>query len=348
MLEQPASKPYVDAPILAGMDGVEHWSTEAASRRLEMLGPALPVPVPSVRQFCGGASNDVWDFGDTFLKVCWRADRGRMLREARTLSSWPSDIPRASVVDCGETDELSWVLTRRVPGAAFSDVASELTREVARDVVSQIATILKCLHEWQPDTLTRRVIGERPRLDHSSPLSVWASDLVPLPVSQIIVLAELARSVPFVDSGLIDALIERIGYLQGADPFSNGEDENVVVHGDASFGNWFVEDGRVTGLMDFEWVRLGPRDLDLVTPIFVAPYLENLHGESRVPYLEWLEEDYPKLFGATDLNRRLWLYEIAFFLRGAIWWPPDQPESNLQPDHHVHALRRLLDGPLPR
>lgn len=35
-------------------------------------------------------------------------------------------------------------------------------------------------------------------------------------------------------------------------------------------------------------------------------------------------------------------------LHGVIWWPPDQPESTLVPEHHVHTLRRLVQAPWPR
>ncbi len=93
----------------------------------------------------------------------------------------------------------------------------------------------------------------------------------------------------------------------------------------------------------------GPRDLELVVPIFTAQRAQpdEHSGVFRVPYLSWLAEDYPALFEAPDLDRRLWLYELCFFLRGIIWWPPAEPEPTLEVGHHLHTLRRLLDAPLP-
>lgn len=79
-------------------------------------------------------------------------------------------------------------------------------------------------------------------------------------------MAELVRALPFVDPGLIDALVQRIESLKDVDPFAGGGDDHVVVHGDPSFAHWFIHEGRVSGLMDFEWVRYEPRDLELVTP----------------------------------------------------------------------------------
>lgn len=46
-------------------------------------------------------------------------------------------------------------------------------------------------------------------------------------------------------------------------------------------------------------------------------------------FLSCLAEDYPALVGAADLDRRLWLYELCFALRGVIWWPPSTKEEDL-------------------
>ena len=64
--------------------------------------------------------------------------------------------------------------------------------------------------------------------------------------------------------------------------------------------------------------------------------------------LTWLAEDYPRLFDHPHLDERLWLSELVYILHGVIWWPPDQPEASLTPEHHVHTLRRLVDAPWPR
>jgi hypothetical protein len=69
---------------------------------------------------------------------------------------------------------------------------------------------------------------------------------------------------------------------------------------------------------------------------------------SRWPIMRWLQEDYPSLFGAAGLDRRLWLYELGYCLHALIWWPPDGPERGLVANHPVRALRHLLDAPMPR
>jgi hygromycin-B 7''-O-kinase len=300
-------------------DGLaEPWSVAAARRRLRQL----PLDVPSGAEFVGGASNDVWRFSDVVLRVCWRADRGRLLREARLLEALPPEIPHAPVVGSGRTEDLSWMLSRHVPGTPLEPAD--------RAGWGQLAAILRELHAWTPPPALF------PPPPAGDAMAIWAAELVPLPAQRALALVELAKALPHVDPALIDAAAERI---RGLDFVDDGP--QVVVHGDAVPGNVLVHDGRITALLDFEWTRPASRDLELVSLVRAAQSLD-------APILRWLEDDYPELFAAPDLDRRLWLYELVYILRGIVWWPPDAPESRLTPEHHVHTLRRLLDGPFSR
>jgi hypothetical protein len=344
MPDQPANLPYVDAPVLPACVAVDHWDEPAARARLALLDGELPVRVPAEARWCPGASNDAWDLGETFLRVCWRADRDRVAREAALLAALPAEVPHAPVYAHGRTAQLSWLLTGRVPGRPLADGFEAADSVQKRRLAHQAADILTCLHEWTPPAQLRCLLADRPHCTDADPLSVWAADLLPLPVARVPAHLRLARQLPHVDPGLVHAVGERIGSLADADPFGVATPTPRVVHSDPSLGNWFVHDGRISALLDFEWARLGPPDLELVTPVFTAA-----HGDAAAQaFLSRLADDYPAMFAAPDLDRRLWLYELCFFLRGIIWWPPNAPEPRLDPGHHVHTLRRLLDGPLPR
>src|SRR5499433_2290827 len=73
--------------------------------RLEIVRRAVPVDL-------GGAvlaeswSNDTWLAGGSVLRVCWRGDRQRLLREAMLLGSLPATVPHAMVVAAGRTGDL--------------------------------------------------------------------------------------------------------------------------------------------------------------------------------------------------------------------------------------------------
>jgi aminoglycoside phosphotransferase (APT) family kinase protein len=339
---------YADAaPVPEHVDG-ESWELGAARWRLDTLRAELPVAVPRDAQFIGGASNDAWQFDDLVLRVCWRGDRGRLAREARVLEVLPEAIPHAPVAGFGRSDDLSWMLSRRVRGRPLDTLADGLTRPVLRGLCEELATILAALHAWSPPPEVAALVGERPELDPADPLSVWAADLVTLPVPRALAITDLAKALPHVDPALIDAAAERIGSLADADALATSREPWVVVHGDANPGNVLVHGSRMSAFLDFEWVRLGPPDLELVSVFRMAKGPPGGSAISRLPILQWLEEDYPSLFGAEDFDRRMWLYELGYWLHALLWWPPDGPERGRVANHPVRALRQLIDAPLPR
>jgi aminoglycoside phosphotransferase (APT) family kinase protein len=339
---------YVDATPVPPDVSSEPWDAAAAAWRLDRLRDILPVAVPADAVFGGGASNDVWITGDVVLRVCWRGDRDRFLRDAGVVSALPAAVPHAAVIDSGRTDDLSWMLAERVPGRRLDVVAAQLPRTAARELYAEMAHILRSLHDWTPPAEIRTLLSERPAMVAGELLSVWATDLMPLPVDRALTMIDLARSVPHVDPMLLDATRARIEDLAPFDPFADPAESTSVVHTDATPGNILVHNGKVRALLDFEWVRWGPRDHELVSLVRAGQPADQPGNGPDVPVLRWLEEDYPALFEHPDLDNRLWLSEIVYILHGVIWWPPDQPEATLVPEHHLHTLRRLVEAPWPR
>jgi hypothetical protein len=113
-------------------------------------------------------------------------------------------------------------------------------------------------------------------------------------------------------------------------------DEPVVVHGDAGTTNLLWHRGRIVALLDFEWVRWGPRDLEL------APLVGFMGGRSTV--LSWLEEDYPRLFAAPTSSNGCGCTSSPVRSRGLIVHPPRRPQDALRPDGAARELRELLGG----
>ena len=69
---------------------------------------------------------------------------------------------------------------------------------------------------------------------------------------------------------------------------------------------------------------MGPPDLELIS-VIRALDTETRLGVPRPPLLAWLAEDYPELFAAPDLDRRLWyssLYAFAAAFRRHHGQPP--------------------------
>jgi Ser/Thr protein kinase RdoA (MazF antagonist) len=174
------------------------------------------------------------------------------------------------------------------------------------------------------------------------PLRRAGSELVLMPPSAVLGLIPLARQLPFVDHGVLDAAAERLAEL--GDLTTDGA---VLLHGDFYLGNVLIQGDHPSALIDLEFARMGPRDLELIS-VVRALDAETRLGIQRPPLLAWLAEDYPELFGAADLHRRLWQYALAYTIRQIIFWPPDRAEADdLEVTHPLHTLRRLIDAPLP-
>ena len=87
-----------------------------------------------------------------------------------------------------------------------------------------------------------------------------------------------------------------------------------------------VRGDRVSALIDLEFARMGPRDLELISVV------RALDAETRLGIL----------------HRRLWLYALAYTIRQIIFWPPDRAAADdLEVTHPLHTLRRMIDAPLP-
>jgi Ser/Thr protein kinase RdoA (MazF antagonist) len=128
-------------------------------------------------------------------------------------------------------------------------------------------------------------------------------------------------------------------------------DATTLIHGDLTFENVLWDGDAVTAIIDFEWARPAPRDLELdVLLRFCAyPFLhvaDDYEAQTKAEAYEdvpsWLAEDYPQLFTARDLRDRLRIYAIAFEIRQLLMLPPSAPARELSPRHPLPRLLQLL------
>lgn len=322
------------------VDPLEPWTEASATYRLRALARTLPFPVVGAR-LVPSNNNDVWRLPSGYLRVAWRGDRGRLAREAAVLRALAGTVPVPEVLALGGDERLSWSLTSAMPGAPLDELCTWPAPAGLRGLVREAAGLLRALHSWPvPAELAGPL--RRPVAD-PDPLRRAGAELVLLPTSSALGLIPAARQLPFMDHGVLDAAAARLNDL--GDSPSDGE---VLLHGDFYVSNILVHDGQVSALIDFEFARTGPRDLELIS-VIRAMDTETRLGVPRPPLLTWLADDCPELFAAPDLDKRLWAYAIAYTIRHIVFWPPDRPETaGLDPAHPLHALRRLIDAPLPR
>jgi aminoglycoside phosphotransferase (APT) family kinase protein len=168
------------------------------------------------------------------------------------------------------------------------------------------------------------------------------------PVAPLLAGLERVRALPNVDKKLIDALVDVVRKTERVlEPF----DVPTLIHGDLTFENVLWDGEQVTSLIDFEWSRAAPVDLELDVLLrfcafpalhVAADYAEQTKPEDYEDVAWWLREDYPGLFAFPHALDRLRLYAIAFDVPQLLHSPPEASMSDLPPEHALNRLSRLV------
>jgi aminoglycoside phosphotransferase (APT) family kinase protein len=166
--------------------------------------------------------------------------------------------------------------------------------------------------------------------------------------SPLLAAIERARVLPHVDVELVVSLVAYIKATAGVlEPYSDA----TLVHGDLTFENVLWDGTDVTALIDFEFSRGAPSDVDLdVLLRFCAfPYLHVAEDYAEqttasdyveVPY--WMRDDYPELFARPHVLDRLRLYSIGFDLQQLLAMPPTASMRQLSEHHPLRRLARTI------
>jgi aminoglycoside phosphotransferase (APT) family kinase protein len=240
------------------------------------------------------------------------------------------------VVAHGSVDGASYLIVRRKPGSTLARWWPDMRTSQRQDAVEQLAGCLRAIHFTEiPDGLAP---VERP------PQMLGSAHNPTLPLLQGL---QQLRSNRHIPGSAIDDLETKVLALG---PAVDDYTETRMIHGDLTFENVLWDGSRITAILDFEWARGAPRDLDLDV---ICRYIQwpHLHVDPAVAghakpsdytdVLSWLDRSYPELFSHRLLRRRLALYCIAFDLRATLQNPPDQRPDRLPP---MHPYSRLVDA----
>lgn len=283
-----------------------------------------------------GNSNDTWKIGDCVLRICWRGDARRLHREALLLERLPSSVPHPELIGVGDVEDLSWTVTKWVADAFnLSSVWHMMSERDREHSVVQLGAAMESLHAWEPDEDVRKSLVQRTQPPDNA-TDVLGAGLNPLPIDRALRLIEPARLLRYVDPGIIEGLAIRLESLRHHDDLDLGD--AAVVHGDLHLDNILWSGGRVAAIVDFEWARMGPIDLEL------QPLLRPEPGNPP-EVIAKLARCYPALVAHPDVSERLWLYDLAFTLRHLLVWPPSAPAPDLPEWHPLRRLPAMLRGP---
>jgi aminoglycoside phosphotransferase len=300
------------------------------ARLVETEGDVRDLLAASEAELVASDSNDVWRIGQVYLRVCWRGDIGRLEKEAMLGPTLPVELGYPPVLSSGRSDGLSWMLTDVVPGTNLSLQWTSMSRRQRRRALASGAAALRRLHDWTPPphVLSGLLHAKDEAQDADS---IVGAAVNPLPMDRLRSLLEEASRDSKIDTRLSTALADRLDGLAPHDPYGSDE-PRVVVHCDLSIANILWRGHDDLSLLDFEWARVGVRDMDLLA-------FADLPAEELADGPTWIHDSYPELFDYPALLERLWLYELAYALRGLIAWSPSAAR--------IEALRRMADGPPP-
>jgi aminoglycoside phosphotransferase len=310
---------------------------EEARARKALQGAGLDLSLPIER--ASSVTNEVWLAGEYVIRVN-RHPNQRLRREAALAPLLPADIGYPEIVAYGGDLGADWLVCRRVPGLVLSRCWPAMTPLERREAVRQLATKLRRIHRFEvppdlPPIETPQLLGGAESFS---------------PVDPLLDALNRVRTFEHVDARLIDqvgALVRKTAF--SLDPFET----STLVHGDLTFENVLWDGSQITAILDFEWARGGPADLDLdVFLRFCAyPFLHVAEDYEHLTvardYVDvpwWLGEDYPELFDFRQQFERIRLYAIAYDVNELLRYPPPDRPANLSPYHPYNRLERTVHG----
>ena len=309
----------------------------AVARARRALGEAgLDMHLPLTR--ASSVTNEVW-LSDEYVVRVNRQPNQRLRREAALGPILPAEVGYPAIVAYGGQLGADWLVVRRVPGNVLSRCWPTMSLDERLSAVRQLSMILRRLHHFElpPDL---------PEIDTPQLLGGHGFRAVD-PLLQAL---DQAATLPHVNPSLIDAT-RRLVLDTGAaiEPFA----VPTAVHGDLHFENVLWDGTTVTALLDFEWCRPGPPDLDLdVLLRFCAyPYLHVAEDYEHLTRAEdyaavpgWMTDVYPELFDDPNAFERTRIYSIAYDVRELLLFPPTRSPRELSKHHPYNRLERTIDG----
>lgn len=289
-------------------------------------------------------SNMVFLSGHNIVRIS-RTGNGRLIREAELCGALPDLAWTPEIIAFGSVNGADYLIVRRKSGSTLARWWPDMRQSQRQDAVEQLGNCMRAIHFADVPAGLAALDGPPQMLGNAGN-----------PILPVLHGLQQLRRNRYVDGAAIDDLETKVLTLGPAlDDYS----ETRMVHGDLTFENVLWDGSRITAILDFEWARGAPRDLDLDV---LCRFLQwpDLHVDPAVAgrirrsdfanVLGWLSGAYPELFSHRLLRQRLTLYGLAFEIRATLQNPPKQPLGDLDP---LHPYARLLDvgstgGPGPR
>jgi len=301
--------------------------------RTALQESGLPHDGPLVR--ANSTRNEVFVASEHVIRFNQQPNQ-RLQREAKICGILPDRPWTPNVVAYGGRPGADYLIVTRRPGVSLSRVWPQMSNDQRRDAIQQFTMLLKDLHQVANQGRLRAPDEPPHLLGGSTPVGALLDGL-----------DRLAR-IPTVDAGLTSATRDIV--LNAMDALSDYH-ESTLIHGDLTLENVLWDGNEITAIVDFEWCRGGPADLDLdvlgryfaIPQAHVSAEAESWqHTEDYLEVPTWMAEVYPELFDHPRLAERLLVYAMAFEVRDVLSNPPPDNKRNLNELHPYYRLDHLV------
>ncbi len=309
-----------------------------ARARRALQSAFLDIDMPLRR--ASSVTNEVWIADEYVIRVNRRLDP-RLRREAHLAPFLPPEVRYPEIVAYGGKPGSDWLILKRVPGEVLARCWPTMSALERREATHQLAGALRALHQTQAPPDLPEIDSTAPQLLSSRTFS---------PVMPLLVAIDRLRELPHMERDLLDRAEAMVAeHAKDLTPF----DSTTLVHGDLTFENVLWDGKKISALLDFEWARPGPADLDLdvllrfcaLPHLHVAEDYEHLtHAQDYRDVPWWLADDYPELFDFPNQFDRVRIYAIAYDVRDLLLNPPTEPVGGLSQHHAYHRLAATVNG----
>src|SRR5581483_9326848 len=232
-------------PVRAGANTSSGLAMARARNALEHAGLDPNVEVTRV----SSVTNEVRLTPEYAIRVNRRPDK-RLWRDAQLGPALPREAHYPKIVAYGSGTGFDYLVVQRKEGNVLSRAWPTMPPAQRRLAIRQVAFMLRALHQ------ATSPVG----LDDLGAPQLLQGGQGQEPTAPLLAGLDRARALPNIDRGLIDALVDLVrSTSRTLEPF----DVPTLIHGDLTFENILWDGDEVTALIDFEWSRAAPADLDL-------------------------------------------------------------------------------------
>lgn len=313
---------------------VPRMSTGLGRARASQALAEVGIPIDSLVR-ADSVTNEVWLTRHYVVRLN-RDASPRLHREALLSQALPEEVGYPPMVQYGGEVGNDWLISQRVPGGPLSRWWPTMSVAERREAVRQLVTRLRAVHRTPcPDV---RVFVDTGQLLQRAATGAQA-------VAPLLSALDRAGRLPNVDA---EIMAEAADHVRANASALDSFDDATVVHGDLSFENVLWDGENITALLDFEFARPGPPDLDLdvllrfsaLPKLHVAEdYEDATEADDYADVPWWFAEDYPELFAHPRQFDRARIYSLAWDVRELLAFPPSDSAREL---HRHHPYRRII------